>query len=190
MTRIFIIVFTLFMPLSNTWASDHIDGPVTMKHRVADLSDLYAFSDSTNNENLNIVLNTYPLVASNGHFDSKVFYRIHINKLSPDSLQPINETGSLMTIECRFITPLDHHNHHTPHQSICSSNNGLKAKSTFNKVSEGTESMRVFHGMRSDPFFFNSDWAKSAIKGKINPPAKSNTMDSINVLSIVHCCPV
>ena len=40
--------------------------------------------------------------------------------------------------------------------------------------------------MRSDPFFFNGKWAQSvSTQGVLLPPQKSNSMASLNVLSIV-----
>jgi hypothetical protein len=44
----------------------------------------------------------------------------------------------------------------------------------------------VFFGLRSDPFFFNAKWAVSAsTRGVLLPPQTSNSMSSLNVLSIV-----
>src|SRR5439155_15784165 len=45
---------------------------------------------------------------------------------------------------------------------------------------------KVFFGLRSDPFFFNAKWAVSAgTRGTLLPPRNSNSMASLNVLSIV-----
>jgi hypothetical protein len=64
----------------------------------------------------------------------------------------------------------------------------MVAEAGFNQVGEAKpgEPMRLFAGMRTDPFFFNSDWATAAsTKGKILPPKDDNVMNRINVLSLV-----
>ena len=62
-----------------SYASDHIDGPITKKTKVADLSDLYVFKSlSSNEDKLVLILNTYPLVGAGGHFSEKVNYEFII----------------------------------------------------------------------------------------------------------------
>ncbi len=178
------LIFSILLISAQTFASDHIDGPVTTKHRVADLSDFYVFQSPTQKKNTVIVLNTYPLVASNGHFDSKLFYRIHVRKLNAHTLRTLEGSSNGLTLECSFSTPKDHHSH-TPHTANCRTSNGLSVSNQFNQVLGNAIPIKMFHGMRSDPFFFNAEWAKAAIDGKLPPKAKSNTMDMLNILSIV-----
>ena len=65
-------------------ASDHIDGPVTTAHRVADLSDLYAFPTPGRPGSLTIILNAYPLVPRDGHFSDKVSYGILVRRAAAE----------------------------------------------------------------------------------------------------------
>ena len=52
-------------------ASDHIDGPVTTKHGVTDITDLYAFPTPGKPGNLSLVLDVSPAVLKNGHFSDR-----------------------------------------------------------------------------------------------------------------------
>lgn len=168
------------------FASDHIDGPVTTKHRVGDLSDLYAFPTPGKTGHLTLILNTYPVVEPSGHFSDKVTYTLFLRKAairgSGDSAA--FATSDEVSISCSFVTPPEHEGHTV----TCKSSNGLVAENQYQKVTElrSGDSMRVFAGMRSDPFFFNAGWAKAAsTKGTIKEPKDDNVMRQTNILSLV-----
>lgn len=168
-------------------ASDHIDGPVTMKHRVADLSDFYAFPTPGKPGFLTLILNSYPIVPGNGHYDDKVSYVITLRKASisgaGDKAFVATDAEKERQIRCTFVTP----HSHAGHVATCAAGENLKASAGFNEVVEAGagDTMRLFAGMRTDPFFFNSDWATAAsTKGKILPPKDDNVMSRINVLSL------
>ncbi|MGF7473707.1 DUF4331 family protein, partial [Salmonella enterica subsp. enterica serovar Minnesota] len=73
--------FYLLLALSfNSLASDHIDGPVTAKHAVSDITDFYAYPSTEKSGFLTIILNSYPFVPANGHFADKVTYQIMIRE--------------------------------------------------------------------------------------------------------------
>lgn len=173
---------------SHVRASDHIDGPVTMKHRVADLSDFYAFPTPNKPGSLTLILNSYPIVPGNGHYDDKVSYVITLRKASisgaGDKAFIATDAEKERQIRCTFVTP----HSHDGHVAKCVAGEGMVAEAGFNQVGEAKpgEPMRLFAGMRTDPFFFNSDWATAAsTKGKILPPKDDNVMNRINVLSLV-----
>lgn len=165
-------------------ASDHIDGPVTMKNRVADLTDFFAFPTPNKPGSLSLVLNTYPLVAKSNHFTDKVTYVFMIRKASTNPATAQISTSDEVVINCHVDTPNDI----DKHVITCRSTNGLAASSTYNTATPQAvgDNFRLYAGMRSDPFFFNKDFAEIAAgKGKINKPDKSNIMADMNVLSIV-----
>ncbi len=166
-------------------ASDHIDGPVTMQHRVADLSDLYTFPTPNKPGYLTIILNTYPIVPKAGHFSEKVSYNFYLRKLSIRGTadRPSFESSEEVAIECSFITPTEHEGH----LANCKAGS-LEATSTYNEISQSEENQnfKLYAGMRSDPFFFNSDWATAAsTKGKILSPKNNDVMSQTNILSLV-----
>ncbi|HXH31523.1 MAG TPA: DUF4331 family protein [Bacteriovoracaceae bacterium] len=174
-------LLTLLLLSSNSMASDHIDGPITTKHAVSDITDLYAFPTPGKPGFLTVILNTYPIVPSNGHFADKVSYEISLREASVGTSI---KASAGTRISCSFYTPYDHDKHAVQ----CLSDRGLKATAKVNHLGPETSSspMRLFAGLRSDPFFFNSDWALAVSNKHTIPAAKSsNTMDQMNVLSIV-----
>ncbi|OYW74932.1 MAG: hypothetical protein B7Z37_15630 [Verrucomicrobia bacterium 12-59-8] len=186
-----LFLLTLFGYFSATalFASDHIDGPVTTKHAVSDLTDFFVFPSPSTPGHWTLVLNLYPLAREESHFSSKVEYSFILREaeIVPDGAQKlkvrINSTDEKI-ITCRFVTPHDH----VSHTATCDAGNGMKRTVELNAIDTKPDSsgLLFFHGRRSDPFFFNSDWALELIsKGKISPPAKSNTMSDTNILSLV-----
>lgn len=170
-------------------ASDHIDGPVTTKHAVTDLTDLYAFPSLSRPGYWTLVLNVYPMAMKTSHFSSQVEYAFILREASViqgrgGRLKLRTNAASERTITCRFDTPHDH----ASHTSTCDAGNGMKRTVVFNAVDAKPDrsGLLFYTGLRSDPFFFNAGWAvKWTFKGRLSPPAKSNTMTEVNVLSLV-----
>jgi hypothetical protein len=166
-------------------ASDHIDGPVTTSHRVADLTDLYAFPTPRTPGFLTIILNAYPLVSSTGHFTDKVNYTVIVRRaaIRESGGRSFFETSDEVTINCTFKTP----EVTAEHVVMCRTSNGLSAKSMYEVVQDKDKGgdFRLYAGMRADPFFFNADFATDAIAGKLDPPNDSNVMSGANILTIV-----
>jgi hypothetical protein len=67
MNQIKYLFFLIILASSGLKASDHIDGPVTQKNRVADLTDFFAFSTPNKPGFLSLIIDTYPVVSSHGH---------------------------------------------------------------------------------------------------------------------------
>lgn len=175
------ILFGLLLTIP-AFASDHIDGPVTTQHRVGDITDLYAFPTPKKPGSVSLVLNTYPLVGKSGHFSEKVDYTFVLRRA--ETAGDRFDTSDEVRITCRFKTPDNTANH----SMSCASTNGLRAETRFNSE-EGKKTgddFQAYAGMRSDPFFFNLNFAdKLAKKGQIAAPSDSNIMDNANVLSVV-----
>ncbi len=164
-------------------ASDHIDGPITMKNRVSDLTDFFAFPTPNKPGSFSLVLNTYPLVAKSNHFTDKATYVFMIRKASTNAATAQITSSDEVVINCHVDTPNDIEKH----VITCKSTNGLAASSIYNSINPQAagDNFRLYAGMRSDPFFFNIDFFKNASeKGKINKPNSSNGMADMNVLSI------
>ena len=167
-------------------ASDHIDGPLTQKHRVADLTDFFAYPTPNKPGYLSLILNTYPIVSSVGHFTDKATYVFLIRKaaIAGNKENSKFSTSDEIVINCSFQTPNDI----SKHVIKCKSTNGLAASSRYNVVGPKNpgDDFRLYAGMRSDPFFFNSHFVTlAAVKEIISSPSSSNTMAGSNVLSIV-----
>ena len=157
-------------------ASDHIDGEVTKEEPLSDLSDFYAFP-SDDASKLSLILNTYPIASSGAHFSSKISYAFEIRRASVS--EGAISAGQGMRVECRFDDE-----HDDAHSVTCTSDNGLTATARQGEVG-GQGPMQVFFDRRSDPFFFNADWAtETSIEGRISDVDGNNTMSSLNALSL------
>ena len=190
-----LILAMLSLLSQNVKASDHIDGPVTTSHRVADLTDLYAFPTPNKDGSLSLILNTYPLVSETGHFTDKVTYSFLIRKAAKDQDNLKFKTSDEVVIDCNVSTPNDI----KKHVITCKSSNGLAATNTYNSINpiNPGDDFRLFAGMRSDPFFFNAPFAIAAAKGHRIPIQSQflpsfvpeffdkNQMDHLNILSII-----
>ncbi len=172
------------------FASDHIDGPVTTKHRVADLSDLYVYPTPGKEGFVTIILNAYPVVPPPGHFDDKVTYKISVRRaaIAGEAGAPRIETSAdgELTLRCSFVTPRTHEKH----VATCETSTGMRSRVTFNSTKSAGGDFPLFAGMRTDPFFFDALWSAAATKGRLLPAKGLDTMDSLNVLSLVMELPV
>ena len=176
-----------FLFLGTANASDHIDGPATTKHAITDLSDFYAFPTPGKQGYLTLIVNTHPMATKSNHFSEKVNYNFILREASVNFETKGFDTpeASEKIVTCSFKTP---HNH-SKHTMTCRVQ-GTEIMQTvpFNKaITEFDESgIRTYAGLRSDPFFFNADWAKSvSVMGKLIDPIKENTMDKMNALSVM-----
>lgn len=177
-----LVIITLLVLMSFiSFSSDHIDGPVTRSHRVADISDFYAFP-TKNNKKLVLILNVYPFVLPNGHFSEKVSYDFILQKLKPINQRSSNsfEYIEKAKISCSFKTPEDH----SKHSMNCITSKGKKSYSIFNK-NNPSGSFKSFHGFTADPFFMDTNWAKKlSVSGNIQSPTGKNTIKSLNTLTV------
>lgn len=182
-TRTSLVISLSLLGLGDSFASDHIDGPITTKHAVTDITDLFVFPTPNTPGSLTLILNAYPFAPRHTHFPERVSYNFFIRKAEASSLagRPTFQTGEEVRLSCQFTTP----NESDRHTVTCKSSSGLQATSLVNQTSSKGD-FRVFFGLRSDPFFFNGKWAVSvSTRGVLLPPQKSNSMTSLNVLSIV-----
>lgn len=157
-------------------ASDHIDGDITKTEPLADLSDFYAFP-SNGGQAVSLILNTYPIAHAAAHFSSRISYAFELR--SAQSSYGRFRTGAALRITCRFDDE-----HDAAHSMTCQTDTGEGA--TVRQDQVGAEGpMRLYFGRRSDPFFFNSDWATAtSTEGVLAVSDGENTISSLNVLSL------
>ena len=151
---------------TQTEASDHIDNVGTLgSHGQVDISDLYAYfgeRDCTaapdlaaclRDRPLTLVVNTYPGAKAGSHFSHHVAYEILV---SPGQ---IDERGILRVsdvpaavIRCSF------EDHVTPVVTTCAGVRGGEISRTVSAPAEAMverDDVRLFSGLRADPFFFS-----------------------------------
>jgi hypothetical protein len=168
--------------------SDHIDGPATTAHAISDMVDFFIFPTPEKEGYVTMVLNVHPLSREHNHFSDKVDYSFYLRKVkikkNGTKTELSTEDNSEKVITCRFTTPHDH----TKHTMTCTLP-GIGAETvTFNDPATATPDgkIRLYHGLRSDPFFFNSDFATSlASEGKKLEPKDNNVMANTNALTVI-----
>ena len=130
--------------------ADHLDSNAAKADPSADLADWYAWTDP-DGEHLNLAMTFMPLASDGAQFSTETVYAFHVNA-HPDLL---NDPGMSTLITCRFYdgTNLE-----------CWANQGDTVAAYIDGdagVEAGAvnaeDNLRVFAGMRNDPFYFNLD---------------------------------
>ena len=131
-------------------AADHLDAPATKADPTADITDLYAFTDATN---VVFALNVAPLATTGAKFSDKVQYVIHT-----ESSKGFGQAGEKANIICTFDAA---------HAIACWVGEKCyvtgDASKTDGLMSED-KLIKVFAGLRDDPFFFNLTGFKDTVK--------------------------
>ena len=139
---------TLTSALFATFASaaDHRDSPINVSNPTADINDVWAFRSPTDPDNLVIAISVNPLIApsdnqTRGVFDRLASYQIHVDvdgDLLDDATVNIRRAGNSLVFE------------------------GLGAPIAATITPPGAEPVindagpvKVFAGLRDDPFFFD-----------------------------------
>jgi len=167
-------------------ASDHVDGPITIKHSVADITDLFAFPSPEKPGHLVLILNSYPFVPSTGHFSDRLVYSFIIRPVSIAGMgleSSFNVSHSEYRFDCTFETPHETDNH----QIKCTTpaDDSIRGK-VDQELHETKLGVHLFSGKRSDTFLFNTFWFGDVVFNRQIPPAdSSNHLSRLNVLSII-----
>jgi hypothetical protein len=175
--------------------ADHRDSPLNQSNPTADINDVYAFRSSENNNNLVVAISVNPLIApsdnaTRGVFDPQVQYQIHIDRngdliddatanirVTPDSKQLVIE-GLGAPISAATTPP-------------------GAADPVITTAAGGA--IKVFAGLRDDPFFFDLSAFQAFVAGPrapakgLRPAGGGDPADAFagtNVLAIVIEAPI
>lgn len=171
--------------------SDHASGPRAFADPVVDITDMYAFPSPRRPGTLVLVLNVFPFAGISALFSDAVEYRFRLRSISV----ALSEVGPLFavaetehTIACRFEVPVKRDDGLLEQEGVCTASSGHTVRFLVNdeRGVQG-ESLRVFAGVRMDPFFFDGRKAlETLMTGKLafTSPG-SSTMFRQNVLGIV-----
>jgi hypothetical protein len=143
-------------------AADHLDAPATTADATADITDLYSWTDQGN---VVFALNVTPLAVKESKFSDKVQYVIHT-----ESSAKYGSAGEKVDIICTFDA--------AQKISCWVGENGYvtgDASATAGIQSEDHK-IKVFAGLRDDPFFFNLAGFKDTVK-TVETAAPNLTLD-------------
>lgn len=122
-------------------AADHIDSPAAVAEPSADITDLYAWMSSDASK-VNLVLNVSPFAGSDSTFSDAVQYVFHVNSSSGYG-EPQTETQ----IVCQFDAA-------GAVECWAGAEDYVKGDASDDQgIVSDSGAMRVFAGLRNDPFF-------------------------------------
>jgi hypothetical protein len=173
-------------------AADHRDSPLNVANPTADINDVYAFRSPENNNNLVVAVSVNPLIvpsdnATRGNFDDAVQFQIHVDN-----------TGDLVDDATVNIRKTDN-----PDALIISGLGG-SITAAITKPGEAPKvynmgGIKIFAGLRDDPFFFDLPAFQAFVAGPKVPAAglrpagagaPTDAFAGTNILAIVIEAPI
>jgi hypothetical protein len=152
-------------------AADHRDSPLATADVSADINDVYTFVNPRNPAETIVAVTVSPVANALSSFSSAVDYRIHIDNGTGDKVITCRFPGSTR-VECGGIA-------------------GLSASGSVGRSLTGMGGLRLFTGLRDDPFFFDLaafNATRVALAPRFNNPG-TNFFRNLNTLSIVLAIP-
>ena len=139
----------LAAPLSAR-AADHTDGPAATADPSADITDLFAWT-STDGTRLNLVMDLFPAATTSARFSNAVQCVFHTQSHPAFG----KAAGANEDILCTFDSG-------SPQRVSCwAGDEDLHGDaSSTGGIASASGKLRVFAGLRDDPFFFNLDGFK------------------------------
>ena len=141
--------------VGSVYAADHGDSPRAAADPAADIADLYAWMDPTDGEKVNLIMT----LAGSGAFSDAVDYVFHVNSDDDGPLGPNPQMET--TIACSF-----------DEDGMVSCEAGGSSVAGDASDEQGIMSndgfLRVFAGLRDDPFFFNSSGFSATVNAVID----------------------
>jgi hypothetical protein len=146
-------------------AADHTDGPAASADPAADITDLFAWT-SSDGARLNLVLNVFPAASSSAKFSNTVQYVLHTTSRASYGAA----AGGTLDIVCTFDV--------NQRISCWAGTEYLTGDaSAAAGITSSSGKLKVFAGLRDDPFFFNLDGFK-ATAAAVRAAKSSLTFDA------------
>jgi len=172
--------------------SDHFSGPRAIAGPAGDICDMYAFPSPERPGHLALVMDVYPLATPTSSFSDAIVYRFRLRPVSIAADRPAFPFGgedTELVFACTFEVPRSRAGDAPAEQwGSCTGPSGQIVRFRVNdeRGAEG-DSMRVYAGLRSDPFFIDLPAYLETIKtGRVafkNPG--ENSLTGLNALSVV-----
>jgi hypothetical protein len=164
--------------------SDHVDGPRQIGDPPADITDLFAFTSPEHPARTVLALDVFPSAGESAVFSNVIDYRIAVRRVTVAGIgnaakfQPADDE---IRFSARFdVLERDDTTGNVIQRGVCTLPDGRKLSLTVNDetgASTPEGDVRVFAGLRSDPFYLA--WIAATLE-KI-----PNLLQNANVLCIV-----
>jgi hypothetical protein len=178
--------------------SDHFSGPRAIAGPAGDICDVYAFPSPDRPGRLVLVMNVLPRATASAFFSDAIVCRFRLRPLTIANGGPSTFAvgAEEFIFDCTFDAP-SRNNAATPvQQGYCRTPAGeLVAFQVHDESSASSDGMRVYAGLRSDPFFFDLPAYQESVKREqlAFKQTGSNSLAGFNVLSVVveaDCTPL
>jgi hypothetical protein len=142
-----------------THAADHLDGPAIFMNPMADITDVYAWNDSTATK-VNLIMDVSPADPTGTGsaarpFGPSILYVFHVTSVAAFGPPPL--TGTTTNVICKFATD-------TSAECWVGDKGYIKGDpSAAGGITSPDGKIKFFAGRRSDPFFFNFNGLKDTI---------------------------
>ncbi|PZV16951.1 MAG: hypothetical protein DCF20_07320 [Pseudanabaena sp.] len=172
--------------------ADHNSGPRALADPVVDITDMYVFPSPERPGSLVLVLDVFPSAGSTALFSDAVDYRFRVRPTSIASQGAISAfavSEQEYTFSCRFAVPVDpERGGQIVQEGTCTASTGQSVSFRVNDEEGGkVRGLRVFAGLRLDPFFFDGVRAVQSMMARklmfVNPGDSRQNLQ--NCLSIV-----
>jgi len=141
-------------------AADHLDSPAGTTDPAADITDVFAFTSPQHANRLVLIMDTHPGAFAGAQFSDQIVYSFRVR---PRSTADARE----LRIDCSFTSA-------SPQTGTCSAYGFATITrrtfvSTFiggialGQPTDERGGLRVFAGMRSDPFYIDADQIRTSI---------------------------
>jgi Domain of unknown function (DUF4331) len=172
--------------------SDHFSGPRALAGPACDITDMYAFPSPEQPGRLVLVLDVHPLAGLTTTFSDAIVYRFRLRPLTIAHDRPAFVFGpeqSELTFACTFEARQPQADGARPVQygSFVAPSGEMTSLRVDDEQGASLNGMRVYAGLRSDPFFIDLPaWLESITTGRLafTQPGHS-TGTNFNCLSIV-----
>ncbi len=174
-------------------AADHVDSmegsPLRTTDKAADITDVFAFTNTEGH--LVLAMNVHPGADSGTRFSDQVEYVFRVRRIDDATGRPSSRMADDARITC--VTDPDGEMRCTG--STCEAGEGEYGIDTCTSWSstdteidaDASWGLRVFAGLRADPFYLDALWVRGTFGGgQLLPnPTPTNVLAGKNVLSIV-----
>ena len=171
--------------------SDHGSGPRAFADPVVDIADMYVFPSPERSGSLVLVLDVFPWAGPAALFSDAVDYRFRVRpaRIASSGAGAAFAVGDEEYVfSCRFTAPVDEGGGQLVQEGTCTASTGQTVSFRVNDEQGGqAQGLRVFAGLRLDPFFFDGARAVQTIMTRQLAFAEvgSSAVYRQNVLSIV-----
>jgi Domain of unknown function (DUF4331) len=179
--------------------SDHFSGPRAIAGPAGDICDLYAFPSPDHAGRLVLVMNVLPRAGPSACFSDAIICRFRLRPVTAAADGPpaaFAVGADEVVFDCAFDAPYSRDGAGPLQRGCCTPAAGERIAFEFNdERGAGRDGLRVYAGLRSDPFFIDLPAYQETVKrGRLAFKATgTNSLAGFNVLSLVieaDCAPL